>query len=314
MKEYSKNCPKCNKLIIYRSNQALKYGIKHHTICPKCKCKNGAFVRSCPNCDNIITYNDKRSRNKSETNKIKCKECRNPQLKLERYCPKCGEIASYTTKMGLKYATKNNTLCKKCIELCRNQDRKCPQCNKNIIHHANKGSAYMANKRNSPCRQCRTINISGENHPNYGKIMPNLEMGTGIGGWYKNHYFRSLKELSYMIYLDKNNIKWETAEQKRFIIKYINSKNINRTYRPDFFLPEFNKLIEIKPKNLHFLENIQLKTEAAIEFCKVNNLFYQIIDFETNKTEILKSFNEGLVKFSETNLLRFIKNMKRKKL
>lgn len=153
---------------------------------------------------------------------------------------------------------------------------------------------------------------SGKNNAMYGKPSPK-GAGNGWKGWYKNHYFRSLREVSYMIHLDKNNIKWESAEQKRFFIHYKNYDGRERTYRADFFLPELNKLIEIKPKKLQKSPLIKLKTAAATKFCKKNNLVYEILDFPINIEKIKEFLLKGLIKFDRNykeKFLNYIKNIK----
>lgn len=63
-----------------------------------------------------------------------------------------------------------------------------------------------------------------------------------LGSWkrfqYKNIWMRSSYEVAYAKWLDKNQIKW-FYESKAF--------DLGKTsYRPDFYLPEKNKYIEIK--------------------------------------------------------------------
>jgi len=55
---------------------------------------------------------------------------------------------------------------------------------------------------------------------------------------YHNIWLRSSYELNFAQYLDSKNIKWE-YEIKRFNLG-------NKTYTPDFYLPEINQYIEIK--------------------------------------------------------------------
>lgn len=150
-----------------------------------------------------------------------------------------------------------------------------------------------------------SISSGGINNPMYGKPSPNGS-GQGWKGHYKNFYFRSLRELSYLLYLDKNDIKWETAESKRFMIKYKSYDETDRTYRPDFYLPELNKLVEIKPKRLHKSPLILLKTAAALEFCKDNNLTYEIFDFPIDTLKIKKALDEGKIKFSKDYQKKFL--------
>lgn len=55
---------------------------------------------------------------------------------------------------------------------------------------------------------------------------------------YKNIYYRSYWEIEVVKYFETNNIEWQ-YEPKVF-------KMDNRTYTPDFYLPELNKWIEVK--------------------------------------------------------------------
>lgn len=153
-------------------------------------------------------------------------------------------------------------------------------------------------------------NNSGENNAMYGKPSPNGS-GHGWKGWYKKFYFRSLRELSYVLYLDDNNIRWETAEKKRFRIKYQDYKGTERTYAPDFLVNN-NKLVEIKPKRLQNSPLIKLKTEAAIKFCKENDLIFEILDFPINAVRIELALNCGFIKFARDYKERFLNYLKTK--
>lgn len=94
-----------------------------------------------------------------------------------------------------------------------------------------------------------SIASKGENNPMYGKPSP-TGSGNGWSGWYKDEYFRSLMELSYIIYLNDNNIKYESAEQKKYAVKYVDYKGTERNYFPDYYLTDSDTMIEVKPKNL----------------------------------------------------------------
>jgi len=75
--------------------------------------------------------------------------------------------------------------------------------------------------------------MKGKGNPNYGK--PPLHIKSIK---YKDIWMRSSWEVLYAQYLDENNIKWQ-YEPKTFDLG-------NITYTPDFYLPKFNKYIEIK--------------------------------------------------------------------
>lgn len=86
------------------------------------------------------------------------------------------------------------------------------------------------------------IDVSGKNNPNYGKIAAK-GAGRGKRCYYNSHlqgeiYFRSSYELAYAKYLDEHKILW-MYEIETFDLG-------DSTYTPDFFLPQFEKFIEIK--------------------------------------------------------------------
>jgi hypothetical protein len=144
-----------------------------------------------------------------------------------------------------------------------------------------------------------SIKSSGECNPMFGKPSPNGS-GNGWSGWYKEWFFRSLKELSYMIYvIERFNLKWENAE-KNIKIEYFNYDGSKRTYRPDFLL-ENKYLVEIKPKSLWISPLVILKTNAALNYCEDNNLIFKIREcrktISTNEIKELK--NNGTLKFTK---------------
>lgn len=121
----------------------------------------------------------------------------------------------------------------------------------------------------------RSFYSSGERNPMYGKPSPQGS-GNGWSGWYKNWFFRSLKELTYMIYvIERFNLKWKNGEQKKYKIDYVDWKGNNRTYHPDFLLEE-KYLVEIKPKKLWNSDTVKRKQEAAKKWCDENGLTYKL--------------------------------------
>ena len=140
------------------------------------------------------------------------------------------------------------------------------------------------------------IICTGKNNPMYGKPSP-LGSGNGWSGWYKEWYFRSIKELSYVILvIEKNGWEWISAE-KGLSIKYINYEGTPRTYRADFLI-ENKILIEVKPKKLMGTINNKLKEKAAIEFCENNGYEYRIVDVKSlSKEQIISLYDSGKIKF-----------------
>jgi len=94
----------------------------------------------------------------------------------------------------------------------------------------------------------------GEKNPMFGKPSP-TGSGNGWSGWFKEKYFRSLLELSFMI----QNPFATSAEGIR--IPYINHEGLLRNYFPDFSIGEL--VIEVKPKKLISTINNRKKFEAA---------------------------------------------------
>lgn len=143
---------------------------------------------------------------------------------------------------------------------------------------------------------------SGENNPMFGKPSP---QGTGNGwkGWYKDHYFRSLREVMFMIEMDEKGIEWKSGESKDYTIPYtINGKP--RTYRPDFIAG--NILYEIKPIRLHKSPSVVAKKAAADAFCSTRGLEYRLIDIEIDGESIKAAHDRGDIRFDRDYEKRFL--------
>lgn len=152
-------------------------------------------------------------------------------------------------------------------------------------------------------REKQSILYSGKNNPMYGKPSPQGS-GNGWKGWYLGFYFRSLRELSYLIYLNENGIKYATGESKRLSIKYI-FNNQERTYRPDFIINN-NELIEIKPKKLHTTPNVLAKKEAAEIFCRQRNWKYTLTDYAIDIHKIYELYNAKQIVFAKNYETKFL--------
>lgn len=131
----------------------------------------------------------------------------------------------------------------------------------------------------------------GEKNHMYGKPSPQGS-GNGWSGWYKDHYFRSLLELSFMV-----EHLYESAEN--ISIPYVDFDGTSRTYHPDFI--KDNVLYEIKPKNLLSSVSNKLKFEAAEKYCNDNKLIYKVVTEDDIKVlsseDITKLHSSGEVIF-----------------
>ncbi len=129
----------------------------------------------------------------------------------------------------------------------------------------------------------QSVNSMGRN---LGKI-PAKGCGNGWCGWYKGWFFRSLRELSFMVKeIEANNLQWESGESDRHKIEYIGLDGQIRAYYPDFIIN--NKIIiEVKPLALQKNKIVMLKSKFAKEFAIKNNMEYKIIDVDILDFEII---------------------------
>jgi len=142
-----------------------------------------------------------------------------------------------------------------------------------------------------------SISSSGEKNPMYGKPSPNGS-GNGWSGWYSGWFFRSIHELSYMInVIEKNGHQWESAEQKKYAIPYVDWKGNQRTYFADFII-DGNLMIECKPIRLHKSAMVQSKQQGALKFCSEKGLTYRIeCPILLSDDEIKKLHRENSIQF-----------------
>jgi len=171
----------------------------------------------------------------------------------------------------------------------------------------------------------------GKNHPAFGKRRPGTgrygkdnhqfgkspshKAGKGIYGKFNNCHFRSSLELFYLIYWYENNINVINAETKEFRVTYLTEDNLKHTYSPDFYLPELNILVELKPEKLHTNILILIKFSALqqhhidkkCELWGINN----IGDFVTNTiltNKIEQYLNNNLLIIPDIQYNRLRKN------
>lgn len=84
-------------------------------------------------------------------------------------------------------------------------------------------------------------------------------------GYYNEIYYRSSYELRLLEYCFKHDIKILSADTKEFRVKYEDESGKSRYYYPDFYLPEHDIILEVKPLSMLEVENITLKTNAAMK-------------------------------------------------
>jgi len=288
------------------------------------------FFRECPNCSKQLGYTSKKNRNSANVKLINCSSCshkkshQRPEVILKtknralnmskRYQgegnPFFGRKHSDDTK---KKIVENRDLsnCKtdefkeKMSELSSGKNN--PMYGRNFYDiWIEKYGEAEANKRLLAFGKKQSIRTSGKNNPMYGRPSPQGS-GNGWSGWYKGWFFRSLKELSYMVnVIEKKGIRWKSAE-KGIKITYKDYKGSERTYRPDFIL-ESKILIEIKPKKLMDAPNNIRKKNAAIKYCKNNNMEYRMVDVKLLDVNQLKHlYEKKMIKFLKKYEEKYLK-------
>lgn len=236
------------------------------------------------------------------------------QKTYSRQCKKCNKKLNYSSSCSYYRARKKNSDCKECSISTEEYKRKASEFSKRYWqtakirtvyeHWLNKYGKKEADKRQQNYKIKQSLNSSGKNNPMYGKLSPQGS-GNGWSGWYKNWYFRSLKELSYFIkIIERFKLQYENGELNKFKINYKDYKGVNRTYHPDFIIA--NKyVIEIKPKRLWNSDLIKRKKQAAEKWCKNNGYIYKLRD-----TKIIDL--QKIEKLNTTGLLKFIDRYEKK--
>jgi hypothetical protein len=152
-------------------------------------------------------------------------------------------------------------------------------------------------------RKKLSVKSSGKNNPMYGKPSP-VGSGNGWSGWYKNIYFRSILELSYLKHLIDSRISFENGEYKKYQIPY-KAFGVDRTYSPDFYLVETDEYIDVKPKKLVNSRSNKLKFEAAKN--KHGDKFRILTE-----DEIVRLETPDIIKLLLSGDLKFIKRYEEK--
>ena len=278
------------------------------------------YCRICPKCNKKLFHTNKKNRNFADRKGILCSSCsqkrahKRPEVILKNKQRAILLSEKYSGKGNPFYGKKHSEETKNKL---REKDRSYTQTNGFRRKSARKGKdngmygrsvfniwvekygKEIAIQKEKELNKKRSINSSGKNNPMYGKPSPN-GAGNGWSGWYKGWFFRSLRELSYMIKdIEGRNKKWRTAETKDLRVKYIDYKGDERTYSADFLVEE-KELIEVKPKKLNKSLTVRLKASAARKFCKKKGLTYKIKDVKIlSEKEIKKLHDDKTIKFTD---------------
>ncbi len=269
--KYARNCPTCNKEISYSTKGAFTLANKRSSNCKKCtSLKTGFTNRYATKGKNTGSDNANYGKKLTEEAKRKIGEQDKAYTQTPEFRKKMSKVTS-----GKRNPMYGRTVKEIWIE---------------------KYGIKEANIREKERKKKISKATKGKKNPMYGKPSPK---GSGVGwkGWYKGYFFRSLKELCYIIYLEENNISWISGESISIEYKFNGS---DRTYRPDFIVNN-EIIVEIKPERLHNTPNVLAKKKAAEKYCKKNRLKYKIIDMniDTDKILLYKKDIKFLDKYEE---------------
>lgn len=270
-----------------------------------------SFKRKCSKCECEITYTNKYNMLNAEKKQSKCKSCGLKEVMTEdvkkkmserfkgKKNPMYGKFGELNPFFGKKHSdeTKKKIVDNRDYSVYKTDEfrQKMSEKFKGVKNPMYGKSFYdtwvkkygknIAEIKLSNFKKLQSKLNSGENNPMYGKPSPK-NSGNGICGWYKGWFFRSLLELSYMIYvIERFNLTWENGESEKYKIPY-EIDGVKRNYFPDFVIGG-KYVIECKPKKLWKIKINDIKFKFAKEFCKKNNLIFKITDISKIKKPYL---------------------------
>jgi hypothetical protein len=104
-------------------------------------------------------------------------------------------------------------------------------------------------------------------------------------GFHKGILYRSSYELLFIIFCEKNNIRIESCETKERRVRY-EYEGKKRWYYPDFYLPDLDACVEIKPSSM-MNELFYVKKKYAEQ---VYNNFVVLTERELSNEEYLNEY------------------------
>lgn len=122
-KIWIRNCPNCNKELIYKRKAHRDFFVKNNSLCNKCRGKIrvvdppvGGWVRICKKCGNVKRYCQKSTFDRANKQNVKCYICLKQETKnkLIRNCPKCNKQLKYSSTRNFNRSIKSNCMCRSC--------------------------------------------------------------------------------------------------------------------------------------------------------------------------------------------------------
>jgi hypothetical protein len=286
MNEYKRDCPICGIELSYSTKYTLQYADRKKSKCKSCGIKETITeVRRKEMSDRVKSENNPMFNMKGKLNPFFGKKHTEESKKkmIENRDMSVYSTDEFKEKISKLVKGKNN-----------------PMYGRSVYSvWVEKYGKDIADKKMKDYREKQSIINSGENNSMYGKPSP-IGSGNGWSGWYKGWFFRSLKELSYMIdVIERFNLEWKSAETCDLKMSYVDYKNNQRTYTADFLI-EGKYLVEIKPKKLWGSDSVRRKQKSAIIFCEKNNFKYKLRDIQIlNKDTIINLYESGVLIFTD---------------
>jgi len=269
----TRKCPICEKILEYKSQSGYYTANKKNSKCRACASRDSGFI------SRFATKGENTGKNNAFFGKN-----HSPEAKSKISSSKIGSKHSEKTKEKLRRLNtgENNPMHGKTFyEIWEKK-------------YGKKKASHLLDKKKQKNREAS----SGKKNPMYNKPSPNGS-GNGYKGWYKGKFFRSLREVCYMIQMDNNCIDWKSAENISIPYQFHGK---DRTYRPDFII-NGSIIVEIKPKKLWETPSVKAKVDAAKKYCDANNLQYSLIDVQVDRSLIKKNIEQ--ITFMEKYRKRF---------
>lgn len=259
------------------------------------------IVRKCPKCNGNVIHKNKTEKIRSEKSGRQCRKCLGLIYK-EKFKgegnPFFGKKHSEEVKMMIVERNKNMVHTDE-WKLNAGKILNGYWENKERISSyewwVRKFGEEIANQKIEDLKKRCSIATSGERNPMYGKPTPK-KAGNGWSGWYKDFYFRSLRELQFFI--ENEEFIEPTHLDRRLSVKYIGINGQKRTYSPDFILNK-KTIIEIKPKKLWNTRENKLKFDAMKNFCEQNKLEFKVLDVKIDGEMLKEKYLKGEIKLDK---------------
>lgn len=267
---YKRKCPECGNEINYKGELGYKNAIKNNSICRRCA-SSGERNSMYGKVGELNPFYGKKHTEESKTKMLNNRDY--SKYKTKEFRDKISKLSKGS----------NNSMYGKSVY---------------DVWLGKYGKEIADNKMLEYRKKQSQLN-SGVNNSMYGKPSPNGS-GNGWSGWYNGWFFRSIRELSYMIkIIERYNLKWESGETNDWKIQYEDYNGLLRNYFPDFII-ENKYMVEVKPKNLWSSKTVVLKKEAGINYCNNNGLIYKLSEIPClSDEEIVYLYENKRIKFTD---------------